>query len=301
MRHNLSICAVFRDEAKFLDEWLTFHSQVGVEHFYLFDDNSSDNFQEVLDPWIRAGRVELYESRGRSQQKVYQRCLNISRFRTQWLAFIDIDEFLWSPKHGNLLEPLQAFTNSAAVVVRWVMFGSSGKQKMSWQSVIEDFTMCLPADSPVDLDEELRRTYVPSNERITGAVFQGKSIVNPLRVLRMWTHWPLNHIGPLLNEKRVLFGAPEKTNPRLRMEFFKKTPVEVFRINHYWSKSLEDLEKKVSRRVNGSFHSNKKLDQATLFEKSKKRDAVFNLETDSEILSVWKSAKENRERFLSAT
>lgn len=301
MRHELSVCAVFRDEAKFLDEWLTFHSQVGVEHFYLFDDDSRDNFLEVLDPWIKSGRVELYKSNGKSQQKIYQRCLNTSRFKTKWLAFIDIDEFMWSPKHGNLLEPLQNFSDSAAVLVRWVMFGSSGKLKMSKQSVIEDFKMCLPADSPVDLDDELERKYRGRKERITGAVFQGKSIINPLRVLRMWTHWPLNHIGPLLNEKKIPFGSPEKTNPKFRMEFFQKTSVEVFRINHYWSKSLEDLERKVSRRVNGSFHSSKKLNQATLFEKSIQRDALFNVEADLEILSVWDSAKENREKFLPTT
>ena len=50
--HELAICAIFREEAPFLEEWLTFHSGVGVTHFYLYNNYSTDNFRE------RAGAVD---------------------------------------------------------------------------------------------------------------------------------------------------------------------------------------------------------------------------------------------------
>lgn len=30
----LAVCAIFRDEAPYLAEWIEFHRLVGVEHFY---------------------------------------------------------------------------------------------------------------------------------------------------------------------------------------------------------------------------------------------------------------------------
>ena len=39
----LAICAIFRDEAPFLDEWIAFHRLMGVEHFFLYDNGSVDN------------------------------------------------------------------------------------------------------------------------------------------------------------------------------------------------------------------------------------------------------------------
>ena len=37
MSTYLSICAIYRDEAPYLVEWIEFHRLVGVEHFYLYD------------------------------------------------------------------------------------------------------------------------------------------------------------------------------------------------------------------------------------------------------------------------
>jgi hypothetical protein len=42
--HNLAVCAIFRDEAPFLDEWIRFHIGVGATHFYLYNNFSSDDF-----------------------------------------------------------------------------------------------------------------------------------------------------------------------------------------------------------------------------------------------------------------
>jgi hypothetical protein len=55
----LSICATFKDEAPYLPEWTEFHRRVGVEHFFLYDNLSTDGSREVLEPWVHAGLVTL--------------------------------------------------------------------------------------------------------------------------------------------------------------------------------------------------------------------------------------------------
>ena len=38
-----SICAIFKDEARFLREWLEYHRLIGIEHFYLYNNFSTDD------------------------------------------------------------------------------------------------------------------------------------------------------------------------------------------------------------------------------------------------------------------
>ena len=55
---RLAICAIFRDEARYLAEWLEFHQRQGVERFYLYENNSTDDWERALAPFSDA--VELH-------------------------------------------------------------------------------------------------------------------------------------------------------------------------------------------------------------------------------------------------
>jgi hypothetical protein len=55
-RYYLAACTVFRDEDRFLREWLAFHLCVGVEHFFLYADRPFDDCHvEILQPYLDAG------------------------------------------------------------------------------------------------------------------------------------------------------------------------------------------------------------------------------------------------------
>src|SRR5215210_1944212 len=99
LEHELAICAIFRAEAPFLEEWLTFHLTIGATHFYLYNNESRDDFARVLRPWRERGLVSLADWPGTAQQlPVYADCVQKARSTCQWVAFIDIDEFLFSPQ-----------------------------------------------------------------------------------------------------------------------------------------------------------------------------------------------------------
>ena len=59
--NELAVCAIFREEAPFLDEWIAFHVGVGATHFYLYNNFSTDNYKQVLEPWIARGTVTLID------------------------------------------------------------------------------------------------------------------------------------------------------------------------------------------------------------------------------------------------
>lgn len=54
-KHELSVCVILKDEAPFLAEWIEFNVLNGVGHFFIFDNDSKDDFDELIAPYVRDG------------------------------------------------------------------------------------------------------------------------------------------------------------------------------------------------------------------------------------------------------
>ena len=102
MRWSLAAGAIIRDEARYLPEWIRFHLAMGIEHFFVYDNYSVDHPATVLAQFVEAGRVTLIPWNvpiaGGGQVEAYADCLVRSRDHARWVAFLDIDEFLFSPE-----------------------------------------------------------------------------------------------------------------------------------------------------------------------------------------------------------
>lgn len=123
----LTACLIFQNAASYLDEWLRFHTLVGVEHFYLYDNDSDDDFRFVIRPFQAEGRVTLHKWPGTAQQEnAFRHCLNQYRGSAQWIAFLDDDEFLFPAIGENVPEILRDYDSYAGVAVCWLLFGSNG-------------------------------------------------------------------------------------------------------------------------------------------------------------------------------
>lgn len=141
--YDLCIGAMFRNEARWMKEWIEYHRLIGVQHFYLYDNDSEDNFLDVLAPYIQQGIVELIPwKRGQVpftdrpgepdwygyQGTAYENCIKRCMHKTTWLAIIDLDEFI-VPEHGidhfqNFLKK-EAKTKVGSYNFFWKCFGTS--------------------------------------------------------------------------------------------------------------------------------------------------------------------------------
>ena len=127
MKHYLTACAMYLDEAFYLREWIAFHRLVGVEQFYLYDNENTDEHREMLAPYIEQGVVVMYEWPIKPGQiPAYHHCLAKHGADSRWIAFLDLDEFLFSPTYRPVPEILADYEEFPAVAVNWAMFGSSG-------------------------------------------------------------------------------------------------------------------------------------------------------------------------------
>ena len=221
MTAYLSICAVYRDEASYLAEWVEFHRLVGVERFFLYDNNSADEHREALAPYVEDGSVTIHDwPHWPAQVQAYDDCLKRHREESAWIAFIDLDEFLFSPQGTPLPELLREYEEFPGVGVNWAVFGSSGHRTRPPGLVIESY---------------VRRTGK------TGINRHVKSIVNPLRVRAFCQpHFFMYDHGFAVDERRRPITGPPFSQT-------ESVSFERLRLNHYAVKSEEEFRLKLAR------------------------------------------------------
>lgn len=135
----LSLCAILRNESLYVSEWVKYHHALGVEQFYLWNNDSTDNTPAVIKELSTKYPIELNHIRGiPAQFKAYEQTILFHRNDSQWMIFIDGDEFLVPsvPLHKFLKD----FEKYPALCVHWYFFGSNGHQVYSPEPVLERFT-----------------------------------------------------------------------------------------------------------------------------------------------------------------
>jgi Glycosyltransferase family 92 len=160
-KYYLSAYCRFRNEARWLPEWLEYHLLVGVEHFYLMDHLSTDYPQGALEPYIQRGQVTLLHweeelpspGSGQDHSQVFVTMGNsvLAQYRheTRWLAVIDSDEFLVPAPTLKLVQILAGFEQYPAVAVNWQLFGTSSVAKIPTDRLLlESLTMRAPRNYP---------------------------------------------------------------------------------------------------------------------------------------------------------
>ncbi len=151
-QHTVAICSVFKDEAPWLKEWIEYHKMLGVTHFRLYNNESSDNYLEVLFPYIENGDVVLIDwpnQKGDMENWAFLRqwpaCADgIRHLRgiAKWVALIDIDEFILPLEDRNLITFLEKYQEICGLVLNWQCFGTSFVKTIpEGELMIENLTM----------------------------------------------------------------------------------------------------------------------------------------------------------------
>lgn len=127
-KYYFSICAIFKDESLSIKEWIEYHKLIGVEHFYLYNNNSTDSSVSILQEYVEEGGVTLidWNVMPPAQAAAYNDFKKKYWGETQWVAFIDLDEYICMKYDMKLKDWFSKYENYPSLVVYWKMFGSSG-------------------------------------------------------------------------------------------------------------------------------------------------------------------------------
>jgi hypothetical protein len=144
---KIAICAIFKDEARYLLEWLAFHRLIGVDSFVLYDNGSTDGGPDLIRRSHFARHVTLIDWPGVGMQiPAYQDFCAYHAAKFDWAAIIDLDEFIMPVGGDTIREPLtrRAYSDYSSILLQWFVFGPSGHQRRPDGLVIESYTRRLP-------------------------------------------------------------------------------------------------------------------------------------------------------------
>jgi Glycosyltransferase family 92 len=214
---RLAVVAIVKDEGRYLEEWLAYHILLGCEHFYLFDNGSTDSSQEVLKRFVTYGyvtRIDWPLFPGQIDAYNYAACS--FGHLTEWLTFIDVDEFIVLKGNRSLPELLSRLDGDQLLVF-WKTFGHSGHRQRPAGLVIRNYVRCEPQLSPVT-----------------------KAIVRSDRIWIVQVHNCITTTGRTVND----IGAPLRED---WMHSERDRSEGSIRINHYFTRSYEEYEEKIRR------------------------------------------------------
>jgi hypothetical protein len=132
--HRKKIClvAIVKNEERFLDEWLIYHHMIGVDMFFIYDDDpvfplktlskSYDQFVKV----IQWRDITKSRSKKGNQLAAYNHALQNYVFSFDWVFFLDVDEFVVLRQHDTLQNFLETCDQASAVSFNWHIFGHNG-------------------------------------------------------------------------------------------------------------------------------------------------------------------------------
>ncbi len=218
-KYYLTVCTVFQNEARFLKEWIEFYLIQGVEHFYLFNHNSKDDFKSVLQPYIDKGIVTLEtitteivtmsDFEKLVHCKTFMDLCNKVKDEVEWIMLLDSDEYIFPYQGKSLANALKDYDTEACLRLPWVLFGTSNVEKIP--------------------DNELMVEHLTKSMHITNTPIGSKMIVKP-RYLQFLPnpHYPVMQMG--------YYDVDENKVPCEGKSDLNSVITKIFRMNHYWSK-----------------------------------------------------------------
>lgn len=216
---KVGICAIMKDVYEpYLQEWLAHHRSIGVDYFFLYDNDSIIPLDAIIS---KSDDIFIEIIHGKAQQiPVYDGCLEDMKSgllpHCDWLAFIDEDEFIHC-ESGDIKQTLSEYSDYPALGLSWRVFGSSGlkfKTPEPQQSKFTQFTHGHPYEQHI------------------------KSIVDPSRTIcSSGTPHDFKYVeGDCINIDREPIIGP-----------FSSPIYRKIWIDHYYIRSLEEWKEKIAK------------------------------------------------------
>jgi len=216
------ILTVIKNEQEYLDEWISYHLNLGIEHIFIFEDIDSESHKEICDKYekVTLNSIDIVldqnnknmalinkSTKHRSAHIIYLKnglSYLKNNYKYNWCFIIDIDEFItFENLNDNIQNILNLYKEYDAFTIEWKCYGANGhisKPNYSNKGIIETYI----EETKGNLIEEPYKSKVCFNLN----KYHIKYFFNP--------HIPNKNICKFYNVKNIIY------------------------IRHYITKSLEE-------------------------------------------------------------
>ena len=103
-KYELAVVTHMRNNSAKVEEWIEYHLLAGVNHFYIYDNDSLDGLEKTLKAYVDAGLVTYIYFGGQKKIGAYNDAVNKFKYECRYMAFIDVEEYIYPKKNRSIVE-----------------------------------------------------------------------------------------------------------------------------------------------------------------------------------------------------
>ena len=228
-KKNSTVCMIAKNEGPYLSEWVYYYYILGFDEIIIYNNESDDDTAIILKNLRKKRELKnILKVRNWSKGKDTSPQITayrdaIKRCKNEWILFVDADEFLVLHKNNNVNEFLESFSDEtiSAIGINWRIYGDSGLEINDGRLVIERFTKCASPDFDVHhhIKTFARVKRINGDIHMHACQTDGRFVMADKQPLVMSVDW----------------GVCNRIN------------YDIAQINHYYSKTKQEFEKKITR------------------------------------------------------
>lgn len=251
-KNFLTILVRVRNENLFLESFVKHYFAEGIDEIYILDDSSTEPYPSYV---ANHPKVHIYEAtyfKTHHEKLIDAQILynQLLRDRTEWLMFIDADEFITTRRNPEftIKQELQStFVNADLIKVPWILFGSNGQDRNP-KNVLTETTWRWNHDLKHPHSEQAMRIW--PHRKCKYDKIEVKSIFRPEKFNKLTTHCPSDPVGKV----NIVDGVDNIDNymnePETEIWYHNLREDSIRRAflacNHYRNISKEQMEQKAN-------------------------------------------------------
>lgn len=176
------ILTLVKNEQDYLDEWIKYHLDLGIDHIFIFEDTDSKSHKDITDKYEQVTlkgvlgvfededeknkAIRYKETREVNPQHIYLKtCLRYIKktYDYDWCFVIDVDEFITLENPSDLLKDvISLYDDFDAFLLQWKCYGANGlvkKPDYNKTSVIDTFTKLAEGQIEDKDDARIKTCY----------------------------------------------------------------------------------------------------------------------------------------------
>ena len=226
-KSKVLICTIAKEENKYINEFVAHYRRMKIKKIILYDNNdiNGEKFDDILKNDINNHFIEIINIRGikQPQTMALNDCYQKNNKSYEWIAFYDIDEFLYIKHYHNLntFLSLSKFKKCQSILINWKYYGDNDKLYYEPKPLKQRFIKEFPIEKL-----KTKKYYYSASKTIV----RGGLTLN-------WAHLP-HYISNVINCK------PDGS---INKNYFSPPQFSIAYIKHYITKSTEEFIERINR------------------------------------------------------
>ena len=155
---KVCVFTIIKNEQEYLEEWIKYHLDLGVDHLFIFEDNGSESHKDITNKYpsdkvslnsitilpIDKSHVHNWQE---SRQSIYNKeglWWIKNNYNYDWCFAIDCDEYITLSNSGDTIQSvLNLYSEYDAVIVQWQNYNANGhvyKPNYEEKGIIDTYT-----------------------------------------------------------------------------------------------------------------------------------------------------------------